>query len=254
MLWLQSPSGNTPLHRIDARAKLLFIVAVSVLSLVLGSFTSLLFLSALTVVALALARELGRAKTFMVLLLAFSALSVAVVSLLRVGSALEFAKFFARVYAVMCSGLLLALTTSPSHLSKALEKLRVPRSVTFTLTLTIRFIPVFVKEAREVLDALKVRGVEAGLKGFIKNPGTLLRSLTVPMIIRMAKVADDLASALESRGFGSPARRTSLHEARFRGSDAAFLAATTVPLILLLIFDSPLFSLLDISLFWRFLV
>lgn len=250
---LQSAGGSTPLHGVDPRVKLVFVVAVSVLSLTLGSFTSILFLALLPVSILALARSLGRARFFIVSFIVFSALSVLVVYFVRIGSTLEFAKFFTRVFAVMCAGLFFALTTSPNKFSRALEKLRVPRSVVFTLTLAIRFIPVFVGEAREVLSSLKVRGVELGLRGLIRNPGVLLRSMTIPLVIRMMKTADDLVSALESRGFGSPTKRTSLYEVKVGKLDLVFTLATVAFLAALTLLDSSFFSFLDVIAFWRFM-
>lgn len=250
----QSTGASTLLHRVDPRVKLVFVVTVSVLSVALGSFTSLLFLVLLPTFTLALARALSRARIFIVSLLVLSVLSVLVVHFMRFGSTMEFAKFFARVFAVMCAGLFFALTTSPSKFSRALEKLRVPRSVSFTLTLTIRFIPVFIGEAREVLSSLRMRRVELGLRGLIRNPGVLLRSMTIPLVIRMMKTADDLASALESRGFGSPAKRTSLQELKIRKFDLAFLSITMAFLVVLLLLDSSLLNFLDVTVFWRFMV
>ncbi|MEM4447310.1 MAG: energy-coupling factor transporter transmembrane component T [Nitrososphaerota archaeon] len=251
---LQLTSTNTFLNGVDPRVKLVFVAAVSVLSLALSSFTSLLFLALLPTLTLSLARALGRARFFIVSFLVFSALSVFVVYLLRFGSALEFAKFFVRVFAVMNAGLFFAFTTSPNKFSRGLEKLKVPRSVSFTLTLTIRFIPVFLKEAEEVLSSLKVRGVKLGIRGFIKNPKVVLRSLTIPLIVRMVKTSDDLASALESRGFGSPAKKTSLHEVKVGKVDLAFLSITMAFLVSLLLLDPSFFSFLDFTAFWRFMV
>lgn len=244
---------NTVIHRLDPRVKLLAIVAVSVLSIMLGSLSSSILLAALPILILAVAGCLGRAAVLLFALLAFSAISVLLVYFTGIGSPFEFGKFFVRIFAVVGIGLVFAFTTPPNRFAKALEKMGFPKSVVFTLTLTLRFIPVFVKEAKDLMDSLKVRGLELGLKGILRRPRIFLRALIIPLMIRMMKIADDLASAMEARGFGAPVRRTSLREYKFSWADVAFTAIILTLLVTLYFLDSTYFSFLDVQLFWGYM-
>ncbi|MHA1578088.1 MAG: energy-coupling factor transporter transmembrane component T family protein [Candidatus Freyarchaeota archaeon] len=245
---------GTVIHRLDPRVKLFAVVAVSALSVLLSSLASILLLLALPVAVLVAARCLGRASILLLLFLAFSAAGMVVVYVTEIMSTLEFAKFFGRVFSVVCIGLAFSYSTSPSRFAKALEKLRFPRSVVFTLTLTLRFIPVFMDEARDLMDSLKVRGVDLGLKGILTSPRMVFRALVIPLMIRLTKTADDLASALEARGVGAPVKRTSLHELRFSRADVLFAALVLVSFVSLFLLDSSYFSWLDVALFWRFMI
>lgn len=244
---------DTVIHRLDPRVKLFAIVAVSVLSVALSSLSSSILLAALPVLILAVARCLGRAAVLLFALLVFSAIGVLLVYFTGIGSPFEFEKFFVRIFAVVGIGLVFAFTTPPNRFAKALEKMGFPKSVVFTLTLTLRFIPVFVKEAKDLMDSLKVRGLGLGLRIILRRPRVFLRALIIPLMIRMMKIADDLASAMEARGFGAPIRRTSLYEYKVSWADAAFTAVVLTLLVTLYLLDSTYFSLLDVQLFWGYM-
>ncbi len=245
--------GNTVIHRLDPRVKLLAIVAVTVTSVMLSSLSSSVLLAALPLLILAVSRCLRRAAFFLFLLLVFSIISLFLVYFTGIGSPFEFGKFFVRVSAVVGIGLAFAFTTPPNRFAKALESLRFPKSVVFTLTLTLRFIPVFVKEAKDLIDSLKVRGLELGIKGILRRPRILFRALMIPLMIRMMKIADDLASAMEARGFGAPGRRTSLYEYKISWVDAAFASIVLISVAALFLLDFSYFSFLDVQLFWGYM-
>ncbi|MGQ9722697.1 MAG: energy-coupling factor transporter transmembrane component T family protein [Candidatus Jordarchaeum sp.] len=244
---------STVIHRVDPRVKLFAIVAISVLSVMISSLSSLILLAVLPLSLLVVSRCLRRAAFFLFMLLAFSVISVLFVYFTGLGSPFEFGKFFVRIFAVVCIGLVFAFSTPPSKFAKALEKMRFPKSVVFTLTLTLRFIPVFMNEVKDLTDSLKVRGVELGLKGILRRPYIVFRALIIPLMIRMMKIADDLASAMEARGFGAPVKRTSLYDYKISWMDAAFTAIVIAWLGSLLLLDFSHFSFLDVQLFWGYI-
>ena len=108
-------------------------------------------------------------------------------------------------------------------------------------------------EAKDLMDSLRVRGVDLSLRGILTKPRMVFRVLTIPLIIRMTKIADDLASALEARGAGAPVERTSLYELKFGWIDVAFTALVLLFLTALLLLDSSYFSFLDVQLFWGYM-
>ena len=121
-------------------------------------------------------------------------------------------------------------TTSPDTLSNGLVKMGLPYSFAFVLSASMQFVPVLIRRARNIRDAQRARGIpiEGGL-------GTLLHlpALAGPLLIQAFKFADELAEAMEARGFGISGR--SFHyEPRFTWMDwmavAISLTALTIAL------------------------
>ena len=106
-------------------------------------------------------------------------------------------------------------TTSPEALSNSLIKMGIPYSFAFVLSASMQFVPVLVRRAASIRDAQRSRGIplDSGL-GIIRH----LPALAGPLLIQAFKLADELAEAMEARGFGVPGRRFR-HEPHFRWLD-----------------------------------
>jgi energy-coupling factor transport system permease protein len=95
-------------------------------------------------------------------------------------------------------------TTPPEALSNALVKMGMPYPFAFVLTASMQFIPVLTRRAASIRDAQRSRGIP------LDTPRGLLRHLPAlagPLLIQAFKLADELAEAMEARGFGAPGRR-----------------------------------------------
>jgi energy-coupling factor transport system permease protein len=106
-------------------------------------------------------------------------------------------------------------TTPPEVLSNSLFKMGVPYPFAFVLSASMQFVPVLLRRLRNIRDAQRARGIpiEGGLSLL-----THLPALAGPLLIQAFKFADELAEAMEARGFGMPGRRFR-HEPRFRWMD-----------------------------------
>jgi energy-coupling factor transport system permease protein len=91
----------------------------------------------------------------------------------------------------------------------------VPYPFAFVLSASMQFVPVLLRRLRNIRDAQRARGIpiEGGLSLL-----THLPALAGPLLIQSFKFADELAEAMEARGFGMPGRRFR-HEPRFRWMD-----------------------------------
>jgi energy-coupling factor transport system permease protein len=118
-------------------------------------------------------------------------------------------------------------TTSPEALSNALLKMGVPYPFAFVLSASMQFVPVLVRRLGNIRDAQRARGVpiEGGLGLLIHLP-----ALAGPLLIQAFKFADELAEAMEARGFGVPGRRFR-HEPRFRWVDWMAVAISVTVLV-----------------------
>lgn len=93
---------------------------------------------------------------------------------------------------------LLVLTTRASDMIDGIERglpfLRPigvnPAKVSLALSLALRFIPVLAQITREVREAQRVRGLE-----------TSIIALAIPLIVRTLRMSEDIADAIEARGY-----------------------------------------------------
>ncbi|MFZ7125549.1 MAG: energy-coupling factor transporter transmembrane component T family protein [Desulfobacterales bacterium] len=111
-------------------------------------------------------------------------------------------------------------TTPPEDLGNALVQSGLPFSVAFVMTASLQFVPIVTAKARAVMDAQRSRGLSLspGWAALRQYPLFLL-----PILVQVFQLAEELAEAMEARGFGrSP--RSSLYRFRFTALDWAVLA------------------------------
>jgi energy-coupling factor transporter transmembrane protein EcfT len=118
-------------------------------------------------------------------------------------------------------------TTPPESLSNGLLKMGFPYPFTFVLTASLQFIPVLIHRAQNIRDAQRARGIpiEGGLRGILYLP-----AFAGPLLIQSFKFADELAEAMEARGFGISGR-SFRYEPHFRWIDWAVVAGSLIVLI-----------------------
>lgn len=99
--------------------------------------------------------------------------------------------------------LILFQTTAPEDLGEALTQVGLPRHWGFILGSAFHFVPVLERAIADVRDAQRSRGIrlEGDLASLPNYP-----ALLIPIVIHAFKLADDLAEALESRGFSRAGR------------------------------------------------
>ena len=94
-------------------------------------------------------------------------------------------------------------TTSPEDLGNSLVKAGLPYSAAFVFSTALQFVPVIGRKAGHVLDAQRARGIplEPGWRALRRYPAFL-----GPLLIQAFQLAEELAEAMEARGFGRPGR------------------------------------------------
>lgn len=94
-------------------------------------------------------------------------------------------------------------TTPPEIIANGLIKLGCPYAVAFVLNASLQFVPILARRARTIRDAQRSRGipVEGGVRSLFHLP-----ALAGPLLIQSFKFADELAEAMEARGFGLQGR------------------------------------------------
>ena len=94
-------------------------------------------------------------------------------------------------------------TTAPEDLGNSLVRAGLPFAAAFVFAAALQFVPVIGRKARTVIDAQRSRGIglEAGWAALRHWPAFL-----APLLIQSFTLADELAEAMEARGFSRPGR------------------------------------------------
>ncbi len=238
--------GSSPLHRLNPLSKLVLSLVLCICCFVNDEH---LYVLGIIVVNLLLAASAGifkRALRMLTALLKFSlVLFIIQVLFIRDGSVLFtlplnipitdkgvlFSLLF--VLRLLAATMPLAMMLSVMQMSELsgvlVEKLRIPYKYAFGLTTAIRFIPIFMAEASDIMMAQTARGVEFDTKNFFKKVRLIL-PLCVPLLISSVKRIDRGAISAELRGFGCRKRGYSYHKYNMKLVDLAalLLAAAAV--------------------------
>ncbi len=127
-----------------------------------------------------------------------------------------------RLDLMLFCGLVFLASTRIEDFTAGLSIMGVPFSLSFALSLSFRLVPIFSEAAQTILQAQRCRGLDMEAKGPLKRLMSYL-PLLVPVFASALRRTDQLAVAIESKGFGAGGRRTTYREYRFRGRDLFFL-------------------------------
>ncbi len=123
---------------------------------------------------------------------------------------------------------LLTLTTSPIRLTDGLERILRPlkpigvpaHELALMMTIALRFIPTLTEEADRIMRAQMARGAEIQSGGIAARIKGLIPVL-VPLFVAAFRRADELATAMEARGYRGGDGRTRMRELAFARRDLA---------------------------------
>ena len=76
--------------------------------------------------------------------------------------------------------------------------------------------------------SMRLRGLELSVRNLLTRPAPMFEALAVPLMLRSAKIAEELAAAAVARGIDRPGRKTAYRRPAFRALDAAALAGTAL--------------------------
>ena len=148
-----------------------------------------------------------------------------------------------RIVLLICGTFLLTYTTSPIALTDGLELLMSPLKVirvpvhemTIMMSMALRFIPTLIEETDKIMSAQKARGADFETGSLVSRAKALLPIL-VPLFVSAFRRADELAVAMECRCYHGGEGRTRLRQLRYRGIDyvtiAFFLVVTAAVFVL----------------------
>ena len=191
-------TGTTPLHRLPAGVKL---AGLAVIATVLFVVREPMVLTAAAAAAIAVALSTGRGVAATARDLALPLGLVAAIGAVEwgLGDGEVAACVVPRLVALLFLAHAVTLTTSTAELAETFEAGLAPFErlglidagrAALTLTLAIRFVPLIVEEAREIREAQAARGLTI-------RPTALI----VPLVVRVLVRAEEVADAIDARGF-----------------------------------------------------
>lgn len=227
--------GNSAVHNLDPRLKILLNIAYIVMLFVstnpLGLLISVLFLAFLYAVAHIPGRMIVRSvKPLLPILLVTSLLNIFFVSdgtvlvnwwviKITTGGVYYAIEMAVRIVCLIVGTSLLTYTTSPIVLTDAIERLLSPLSklgfpsheLAMMMTIALRFIPTLIEETDKIMSAQKARGAELDSGGLITRVKALVPVL-IPLFLSAFRRADELAMAMECRCYRGGDGRTRLRQ------------------------------------------
>ncbi len=223
---------NSPFLKLDPRVKLLISVELFTLSLLIGSPIEVsIALSGVFVIA-GTAKILKRMSRTLIYTVVFAGM-IFVINLLVGYTFTDSLVIAVRFIALVGSTSVFFLTTPPDELELVMKWFRLPRDLIFAFVTAVRFVPVLMLDALQIMDAQKSRGLELQ-KGNIFSRFKRFIPILIPLIVDAVMRSGDLAEAMESRAYGAVDKPTSLYILHIRGWDTVASMASVMLLALAL--------------------
>lgn len=227
--------GNTAIHHLDPRTKIILTMVYVISIFFVNKLTSFLLM------ALFVGQILWISKVSVKLifkgiraLLIFVIFTAAINIYMTDGTRIPYLSFwiFNATYEGLYLAVIMALrlvflvagtsiltyTTSPIVLTDGIEALLQPLSrigipaheIAMMMTIAIRFIPTIIDETDKIMKAQSARGADFESGNLLQRAKAMI-PLLVPLFISAFRRADELALAMECRGYRGGENRTKMH-------------------------------------------
>ena len=236
--------GDTIIHRLDARTKIILVVIYIVALFQANGWIGYAVVTGVTLLCMMLSKIKPSAmfkgvKPMLVIIVLTAALNIFYTqgTPIRPGWIITWegiaraVQMVLRIVLLISGTFLLTYTTSPIDLTDGLElllnplkKIGVPvHEMTMMMSMALRFIPTLIQETDKIMSAQKARGADFETGSLAQRAKALLPIL-VPLFVSAFKRADELAVAMESRCYHGGEGRTRMKQIKMRTRDYIALA------------------------------
>ena len=240
--------GNSVVHRLDPRTKLIMLVIYIVALFCAVNWVSYAIVFAFLAVTVAISKiplkSLARGMKPLVLVLVFTGILNLFFTVGEGDPLVDFWIFtvykegivraifmLIRILMLISGTFLLTYTTSPISLTDGLESLLGPLKVirlpvhelSMMMWIALRFIPTLIEETDKIMSAQKARGADFETGSLLQRVKALVPIL-VPLFISAFRRADELATAMECRCYQGGEGRTKMKLLRYSYFDFVALA------------------------------
>ena len=246
--------GDSFLHKLDPRAKIIITFIFIVTLFLCKNFFSLLLLLAVSILSVLISRISFRVilkglKMILLIVLFTAALQLFYNNkgtvLWQPVPAWKFsvtdrgvysAVFLSiRIIALILFSSLLTYTTSPTQLTDAIYSLLRPlkalhinvHALSMMMTIALRFIPTLIEELNIIINAQKARGADLDAGSLVKRAKALV-PVFVPLFVSAFRRAYELAFAMDCRCYNGDKGRTRMKIMKLTGRDYLGLCAAAL--------------------------
>ncbi len=150
---------------------------------------------------------------------------------------------FCRFVLIIFMSTLLTLTTMPLSLTDAIEYLLRPLKVikvpvyeiALMLSIALRFVPTLMDETEKIMNAQRARGVDFG-EGNIFQQMKAIVPILIPLFVSSFNRAEELATAMEARGYKGGEGRTKYRKLDWVSRDTVAMLAYALLTVGLVVF------------------
>ena len=253
----QYVAADSPVHRLDARVKLVCALVTLVAVFCVSNLAQFLLAAAFVAAALLLShvpagRVLASVRPLLVFLAILSLFNLFFVSTgdvaatlgplsVTTGGIAAAVLYTARFALALVAGSLIMLTTTPTQLADAFDRLLSPLSrlglpgheIAMVFSLMLRFVPTLADETSAIIDAQSLRGGAFDEGGPVQRVRSIV-PVVVALIASGLRHADGLARALDAHCYEGGNGRTHLHEPQL-GAPEVIAAVATAAFVVLLV-------------------
>ena len=234
--------GNSFIHKLDARAKILLTVLFIAMIFMCKNFLSLTLTLVFVVVSVLLSsvpmKMYFKSLKPIIPIVIFTAILNMLYSggetvlysiwklTLTVEGLTTAAFFAARIILIIISSSILTYTTVPTMLTDAIEKLLSPlkvlkipvHSLAMMMTLALRFIPTLIEEIGKITNAQKARGADFESGKLLQRIKAII-PIIIPLVVSSFRRAAELADAMNCRCYTGGNTRTRMKQMKFHLKD-----------------------------------
>lgn len=150
-----------------------------------------------------------------------------------------------RLILLMLMASLLTLTTSPIDLTDGIERLFQPlarfgfpaHDLAMMMSIALRFIPTLIEETDKIMKAQISRGADFESGNLLKRAKNMV-PLLIPLFVSAFRRAEELALAMEARGYRGAIGRTKLRELAWSKHDLVLLGTAVLLILVFIIIKS----------------
>ncbi len=239
--------GNSIIHKLDPRFKIICIVLYIVALFCADSYIAFAAVAVSTVLIVLLSRlnilTIIKSLKPVVFILVFTVVAnmlwttgetplfeIWVIKIYPEGIVYALLMALRIVCLIVSTFVLLTYTTAPVALTDAIERLLSPfkkiglpvHEFSMMMTIALRFIPTLIEETGKIMNAQKARGADFESGNLLKRAKALVPIL-IPLFVSAFRRADELAGAMECRLYHGGDGRTRMKIMKARGADLVVL-------------------------------
>ncbi len=227
-------SANSFVHKMDARVKILLLIAYLVTVFVVKNFYGFLALAGFLILAIAFSRVPVLSVLKSIKGIIFLIIFTVILNILFFGvqegdkvlldagwlkitdRSLYFSAFMAlRLIMLVLGSSVLTLTTTPVALTDGIESLLSPlklikfpvHELALIMSIALRFIPTIANETTRIINAQKSRGGDFDSGGPVKRIKAMIPVL-IPLLVSSFRRAEELGDAMDARCYSGSKNRT----------------------------------------------